>query len=266
MSKHNKGGSHGKKLSSGSSRQAKTEVPVASNITQPLNYKEALADRQGRNPVTRELKHHHESCVDSNEGDGLWQGMGASGEDWSLPECQDGWWQGTGPSGEDWSQPECQDGKGEKEQANSASHLVEDQASGTQMEHSEQSEHEELPADSVTTAFGMSFLCTCLECQHDNPILKEIVHTHPKKDYYIGLLKQQHAEHEAKNSVISKGLSPCATEFKTPQQKNSDIQAIYDCSSAKTQPSSSFPVLVSRIHVLLLIRVTKSQASGHHGY
>jgi hypothetical protein len=236
MSKQHKGGSR-KKWSSESSRQSKTEVPVAGNITQPRNYKETLAGKQGRNPVTSELKHHHESCVDSNK---------------------------TGLSGEDWSQ----DGNvGEKKQASSASHLVEDEASATQMKHSAQSDYEELPADSsLTTAFGLSFLYTCLECQHDNRILKEIVYTHPKKDYYIGLLKKQHAEHEAKRTGISKGLSPCAAEFKTPQQKNSGIQAVYDCSNAKNQPSSNFPVVVSRIHVLLLIRGTKSQASGHLGY
>lgn len=234
MSKHHKGGNHGTKWSSGSSRPAKTEVPAAGNITQPRNFKETSADRQGRNPVTSELKHHHESCVDGNKGDG--------------------WWQQTGSPDENWNQPESRDANGEKEQASSASCPVADQASGTQMEHSAQSEYEELPADSsVTTASGMSFLCKCLECQHENPILKEMVYTHPKKDYYIGLLRQQHAHHEAKCSVVSEGA-----ELKTPQQKNCDIQAVSDCSSAKNQPSSSFPVGVSRFHGLLLIRVTKS--------
>jgi hypothetical protein len=245
MSKQHKGQNRNK-WSSGSSMQAKTEVPVASNITQSRNYKETSADRQGRNPVTSELKHHHGSCVDSNKGDGSWQQAG--------------------PPDENRRQSICQDGNiGEKEQASSASHLVEDQASSTQMEHSAQSEYEELSADgSVTSAFGtslMSFLCKCLECQHCNPILKEMIDAHPKKDYYIGLLKQQHAGHEEKHNVKSKGLSPCAAEFKPPQQKNSDIQAVCDSSSAKNQPSSSFSVVVSRIHVLLLIRCTKSQAS-----
>ncbi|PNF40938.1 O-acetyl-ADP-ribose deacetylase 1 [Cryptotermes secundus] len=208
MSKHHKGGNR-RKWSSGSSRSAKKEVPVADNITQPRNFKETPAARQGRNPVISELKHQHESCVDVNK-DSLQQ-MG---------------------SPDDGNQPESQD-------ANGGSHLVADQASGTQTEHSAQSEYEELPADSSgTTACGMSFLYKCLECQHDNPILREMVYTHPKKDYYIGLLKQQHADHEAKCSAVSKG----AAELKTPRQKNSDSQAVYDCSSAKNQRSSSFPV------------------------
>jgi hypothetical protein len=243
MSKHHKGGYHGKKWSSGSNRQAKTEVPVAGKITLSRNYKETSADRWGRNAVTSDLK-HDEDRIDSNKQ--------------------------AGPPDEGRSHPVRQDGNiGEKERANSASHHVEDQASGTQLKHSAQSEYEELPADSnVTTAFGMSFLCTCQECQHDNTVLREMVFTHPKKDYYIGLLKQQRAEHEVKRNVVPKGLSPCAAAFKPPQQqKDSDIQAVCDRKSAKNQPSRSFPVVVSRrIHVLLVINGIKLQASGHHGY
>jgi hypothetical protein len=215
MSNHQKGVNRGKKGSSGSGRQGKTEVPVISNMTQPRNYKEASAGRQGRNPVTSEPKHDLVSCAENDR---------------------------------------------------------EDQASGTQMEHSTQSEYEELPADRISTVFRMSFLCACKECQHDSNILKEMFNTHPKKDYYIGLLKKQHAEHETKHNVTSKGPSPCAAEFKPPQL-NSDIQEDWDCdiqadcdwSSANNEPSSSFSG-VSRIHVLLLTTSTRAQPSCHRDY
>jgi hypothetical protein len=218
-------GRNRKKGPHGSNSQAKGGGSVAGNTTQPQTYKETSVGGQGRNPVRSDPKHQHESSVDKKRGDGLWQRGG--------------------PSGADWNQSERRDEDSDKKQADGASNLVEDEACGTQMELSGQSEYEELPTDrSVTTGFEMSFLCTCVECQHDNSILKEMIDTHPNKDYYVRKLKQRHAEHEVKHNVISGGLPPPASEFKPPQHK-SDIKAVSSYTSAKNEPSSSFPAVVS---------------------
>jgi hypothetical protein len=273
MSKHHKGGSRGKKGSNGRSRQATVEAaPVTSNVTQ------TLVGGEARNPERNELKAHHGHFALSEKGDG-----GGQQAD---------------PSGVDCSQPVRPDGNGEKKQANNASHLVAGEAPGFQTEHTALS-------DSTMTVFGTSFLCACLECQDFNPVLNEMFLTHPKKEYFIGQLKKQRAEHNAKRAAVSTGLSPQvavstglstrvavstglsprvavstglspqvavstglsprAAEFK-PHEQISDIQAVSDCTSAENHPRCSLPSMVSSVHVLILIKGTKSQDPGHYGY
>jgi hypothetical protein len=213
MSKHHKGGSRGKKGSSGSSRRTTVEeAPVTGNMTQPRN------NRQTRSPLRCEQKHHDGSVADRQRGDGEGQQAGPSGADCSRPVRPDR-------------------NVSENEQANAASHLVSDEAAGPQMERPAQS-------DSTMTVFGTSFLCSCPECQLDNHVLAEMFHTHPHKNYFIALLKEQRAKHEARHVALSAGLSPRAPEFRPHDQ------------SSEKQTRSSLPAMVSSVR----------DSTDHRGY
>jgi hypothetical protein len=86
-----------------------------------------------------------------------------------------------------------------------------------------------------------------------------MLYTHPKRKYFIGLLKQQHDKHEAKHVGVSKGLSPCAAEF-IPQDQNSGLHPVLNCSSANNHPISVVPSPVSSVHVVLSVKATRLQA------
>jgi hypothetical protein len=258
-----------------SNRKTQKRKPIANSVMEPLNQSQAggqcnyaIQESQGYKhdlPVGCGIEINSVRSQSSDSPDSQTLGSHAEreivsaknkGKQYQKQQAQ--------VSDVDSGQSQLLDTNGEKEQpectsasANSAPDFVEDQVSGTHIEHTGQSDYncmqKQLAASSsVPDELEMNYIYTCIECKHFNWYLKEIIDTHPKREFYIEKLKELHSAREMKcdqsEPQTSEVLSADPVEF--PSQKYSD----HDMSSAESQPDSHLPSVVSSDHVLLLIR------------
>lgn len=114
---------------------------------------------------------------------------------------------------------------------------------GTWMKHSGESECEELTQDSsISAGCELSDIWNCAKCR---VIVKEMIDSHPQKDYYVAKLEKDHITHSVVYHQMSEGPSG---------GQQSDIQSSYARSSTENLPLGVLPCEVSCNRIFILGR------------
>jgi hypothetical protein len=111
---------------------------------------------------------------------------------------------------------------------------------GTGMKHSGESERKELtPGGSFSTAFELSDIWHCNEFR---VIVREMMDTHPQKDYYAVKMEEHNSAHAMGHCKMSDGPSG---------EQKSDIQSCDFKSGTENQSVDYLPAEVSCSHVFI---------------
>lgn len=128
------------------------------------------------------------------------------------------------------------------------------EASVTQSELSSQSENrgadkQLLTKSSSTFGFEISAIYACAKCKRENLLLKEIIETHPKREYYIQKLKEQYSAHatefDRQELQTSEGLPADEVESKPKSHIESCQKHSRQRLNSAEKEASSVPFVVS---------------------